>query len=544
VTDHKKNKRNIGDVVDRHLGLFNSAPAQEMNEAEERIFRRLHEATDTADSSPAITFVHRSPKWRRWRTGLLLAGAAMIIFLVIFVRTPLVRSLKPGSDAHAAVESADGGLFRVSGGQALQKGNQIELGEMVRTDGGIGTILALADGSRIEMRPQSTLSLELANDGIRIRLDRGGIIVAAAKQVTGHLYVQTKDVTVSVIGTVFLVNAEEAGSRVAVIQGEVFVQQGAIAKKLLPGEQVTTNPLMESHPVIEQFSWSREAETHIAMLQQSATSQSNPGATVQKKLEFEAASLRELQPGGQPSFFLGCRGIDGLWSYDRDVAGFGGSPDTPQIPQGRCIASTGGMTFIASAYGIPLGRLSGGSPLGFYRLDATAENTATVTTVQLREMLQNLVIDRFKLKAHRYTEERPGYFLVVAKGGPKFKETSGDEELPRPRVLGAFGQGSLPTQVKGKFSLKNFAQFLSSASMANDSRPVVDMTGLTGIYEISLVLHQKPSFGPRGGGGASEMWDPPIGDALEDQLGLRLESAAKIPLEYLAVDHIEKPSEN
>jgi uncharacterized protein (TIGR03435 family) len=57
-----------------------------------------------------------------------------------------------------------------------------------------------------------------------------------------------------------------------------------------------------------------------------------------------------------------------------------------------------------------------------YRLDAKAENTETATTEQLREMLQNLIIDRFKLKAHRYTEERPGYFLVVAKNGPKFKE--------------------------------------------------------------------------------------------------------------------------
>jgi uncharacterized protein (TIGR03435 family) len=517
-----------------------------MNEAEERIFRRLREATHTADSSPAITFVHRSPKWRSWRTGFLLAGAAGVIFLVIFMRIPSVRSVKPGADVHAAVESADGGLFRVPGGQVLQTGNRIEFGEMVRTDGRIGTVLALADGSRIEMRPQSTLSLELANDGIRIRLDSGGIIVTAAKQVTGHLYVQTKDVTVWVVGTVFLVNTEEAGSRVAVIQGEVSVQQGATAKKLLPGEQVATNPLMESHPVIEQFSWSREAETHIATLQQSVTLQSNQAATVQKKLEFEAASLRELQPGGQPSFFLGCRGIDGLWTYDRDVAGFGGSPDTPQIPQGRCIASTGAIIFIASAYGIPVARLSGvGTPLGFYRLDAAAENTATATTFQLREMLQNLVIDRFKLKAHRYTEERPGYFLVLAKGGLKFKETSGDEELPRPRIIGPLGQGSLPTLVKGKFSLKNFAQFLSSASTANDGRPVVDMTGLTGIYDISLMLHQKPPIGPRGGGAAvSDMWDPPIGDALEDQLGLRLESAAKIPLEYLAVDHIEKPSEN
>jgi uncharacterized protein (TIGR03435 family) len=93
--------------------------------------------------------------------------------------------------------------------------------------------------------------------------------------------------------------------------------------------------------------------------------------------------------------------------------------------------------------------------------------------------------------------------------------------------------------------MKNFAQYLSAASVANDGHPVVDRTELFGIYDISLVLHQKPPAGVRGGGAvASEMWDPPIGDALEDQLGLKLEPASKVPLEYLSIDHIEKAAEN
>jgi uncharacterized protein (TIGR03435 family) len=305
---------------------------------------------------------------------------------------------------------------------------------------------------------------------------------------------------------------------------------------------------MESHPVIEQFAWSREAEAHAATLQQSAapTSQSTSSSPVPKKLEFEAASLRQLERGAQPGFFLACRGVDGVWSYEKDVAGFGGPVDLPTIPQGRCIGSEGVSLFIAGAYNIPSERVSGGDFFGFYRLDAKAENTETATTVQLREMLQNFVNDRFKLKAHRYTEERPGFFLVVAKGGPKFKETSGDEELPRPRVVGWQGPGTgMPYLIKGKFRMKNFAQYLSSASGANDDRPVVDRTELLGLYDITLTLRQKPPVGPRGGRAiASDMWDPPLGDALEDQLGLRFESAAKIPLEYLSIDHIEKPSEN
>jgi uncharacterized protein (TIGR03435 family) len=475
-----------------------------------------------------------------------IIAAVAILVVIVFTRTRSLRTTKHDVSVYAVVELADGGLFRISSGQALHSGNRIEAGDRLRTDGGVGTVLALADGSRIEMRPQSSLSLEQANDGIRIRLDNGGIIVTAATQRTGHLYVQTKDVMVSVVGTVFLVNTEEAGSRVAVIQGEVYVQQGTTAKKLLPGEQVATNPLMESHPVIEQFSWSHEAETHVATLQQSAVSESTQSTPITRRLEFEAASLRALEPGAFPGGFLGCKGVDGMWSYDRDVAGFGGPADPPSVPQGRCIGSGNVTRFLAAAYGIPVSRVSSNEKeLWLYRLDAKAGNTESATTGQLREMLQNLMLDRFKLKAHRYTEEKSGYFLVVAKGGPKFQETSGDEEMPRPRV-GPFGQGSLPYLIKGKFRLKNFAQFLSSASVANNGRPIVDRTELSGLYDISLTLHQTPSVGVRGGGGAvtSEMWDPPLADALEDQLGLRLESAAKVPLEYLSVDHIERPSEN
>src|SRR5215475_1369023 len=96
-------------------------------------------------------------------------------------------------------------------------------GAVFGTDGGI---LTLRDGSRLEIRPMSGLSLERAADGLLIRLDKGTVIVSAAKQPRGHLYVQTKDMTVSVVGTVFVVKAEEFGSRVAVVEGKVEVQQG------------------------------------------------------------------------------------------------------------------------------------------------------------------------------------------------------------------------------------------------------------------------------------------------------------------------------
>ena len=130
-------------------------------------------------------------------------------------------------------------------------------GPELYTAGAAGEQVTLADGSQIEMRAQAELTVEREDDGLGIRLRRGDIIVSAAKQRTGHLYVHTTDMTISVVGTVFLVNAASDGSRVAVIEGEVRVRergtplrrsgrQGAVDTRLRPGEQLATSPTIAS----------------------------------------------------------------------------------------------------------------------------------------------------------------------------------------------------------------------------------------------------------------------------------------------------------
>ena len=89
--------------------------------------------------------------------------------------------------------------------------------------GADGLQVTLADDSRVEMRAHAEMSVDRASDGIQIDLKTGDIIVTAARQRDGHLYVRTKDMTVAVDGTVFLVNAGQQGSRVGVIEGEVRV---------------------------------------------------------------------------------------------------------------------------------------------------------------------------------------------------------------------------------------------------------------------------------------------------------------------------------
>src|SRR5262249_32027438 len=125
----------------------------------------------------------------------------------------------------------------------------------------------------------------------------GSIIVNAAKQAAGrHLYVQTRDVTVSVVGTVFLVKADDNGSRVAVIQGEVRVQQGAVEKRLQPGEQASSNPKLQELEFFEEIGWSREAAAHLSMLHesvaQSLAARQNSRGGASGGPQFEEASVR------------------------------------------------------------------------------------------------------------------------------------------------------------------------------------------------------------------------------------------------------------
>ena len=105
-------------------------------------------------------------------------------------------------------------------------------GVRVYAAGNDGLQVTLADDSRVEMRAHAEMTVGRASDGIQIDLKTGDIIVTAAEQHDGHLYVRTKDMTVAVDGTVFLVNASQDGSRVGVIEGEVRVREGEPGKRV------------------------------------------------------------------------------------------------------------------------------------------------------------------------------------------------------------------------------------------------------------------------------------------------------------------------
>ncbi len=248
-----------------------------MNDPRDETLKR--EIEEALAVNPSAEFVDRMrrrhatiPITSAWKLQQRLLLAAAIIVVAILIPAVIFRnygSHGTTNAAHAVVETGDGSLSSAGQARPFQHGQQIEYGDIVHSSGGAGAVITLADGSRVEMRTESEISLKPAADGVQISLNSGSVIVSAAKQRSGHLYVQTRDCTVSVVGTVFLVTADAMGSRVAVIQGEVHVQQGPTLNALLPGQQIATASSMKALPVAEEIGWSRFAAAHLILLKES-----------------------------------------------------------------------------------------------------------------------------------------------------------------------------------------------------------------------------------------------------------------------------------
>jgi FecR protein/Protein of unknown function (DUF3352)/Putative zinc-finger len=203
------------------------------------------------------------------RTTAILATAAALIAAIALQQAGYLNFLLPVVDVNAMARTIDGRLYRIAdlNMDPVQAGSALKAGEAVRTAAGSRAVVELADGSRIEMRERSQLSLTGTHDGVRINLERGSVIVEAAKQRNGHLYVGTEDCTVSVVGTVFAVSTGVKGSRVSVLEGEVQVAQPSSAQQAVhPGEQITTTANLTPVSIQDEISWSRNVDTYLALL--------------------------------------------------------------------------------------------------------------------------------------------------------------------------------------------------------------------------------------------------------------------------------------
>jgi hypothetical protein len=205
---------------------------------------------------------------RGFRVGqwAMAAAAAVVVGIVALA---LVNGVFPGQQAvRASVENVDGSLYSVSGEQVriIPAGYKIRSGEEIRTAKGSNAVVRLLDGSLVEMAERSDLSVSREWKGTTIRLDGGHIIVQAAKQHNGRLYVATDDCLVSVKGTIFSVNHGTKGSRVAVVEGVVRVAYGDRTTDLNAGDEETSSPSLSKVPIQNEIAWSRNSAKYLALL--------------------------------------------------------------------------------------------------------------------------------------------------------------------------------------------------------------------------------------------------------------------------------------
>jgi uncharacterized protein (TIGR03435 family) len=264
--------------------------------------------------------------------------------------------------------------------------------------------------------------------------------------------------------------------------------------------------------------------------------------------KFEVASVKPNHSGDQRMFI-------------RNLPG--GRFATENIPLNQ---------LVAFAYGIRDYQISGlpaWADSDRYDIQAKAENltpeeAAPITRMlsdaemedrskKLRAMLQDLLADRFALKAHPETRQMPVYELVVAKGGSKLIEAKEDApplvdppggggsageppRVPFRAPLMRMGRGQLTGQELGIGALTMQLSILLG-------RTVIDKTGLTGKYDFKLTWTPDESRTATTNPDVPSESGPSLITAIQEQLGLKIEPQ-RGPVKIIVIDHIEKASQN
>jgi uncharacterized protein (TIGR03435 family) len=208
-------------------------------------------------------------------------------------------------------------------------------------------------------------------------------------------------------------------------------------------------------------------------------------------------------------------------------------------PQGITFGGLNLGFIISEAYGFPPGRvvipesvpketLFGPYSEGY---DIIAKADHPVSKDQLRLMLQSLLADRFMLTLHKEARTRPLYKLIVAKDGPKFETAEPGGSLQVFRSPEGF--------VFRNAEIMRLCAYLSGQV----DRTVVDDTSLKGVYNLTVKLPEEE--GPRVKSDGRSPDSPSTALFVEalKRLGLQL-IAERGPVEYLVIDHVDKPSEN
>ena len=212
------------------------------------------------------------------------------------------------------------------------------------------------------------------------------------------------------------------------------------------------------------------------------------------------------------------------------------SPGRVNLPHFRL------KNLIPMAYGVQPFLISGGPDwLQTEPYDITGElpssGGAPPPQSKTMEALQVLLEERFKLRLHRESNIMPLYELTVSKSG--FKPEDG-ADLPE-SAGGGYASREEIRLVRRKSPISSIVPFISLQLQT----PLVDRTGLTGLYSFVLVWRRDPAPPPEPGSPVPQInpEEAAMIAALRSQLGLELQKG-KGPVEVLVIDSAERPSGN
>jgi uncharacterized protein (TIGR03435 family) len=269
---------------------------------------------------------------------------------------------------------------------------------------------------------------------------------------------------------------------------------------------------------------------------------------------FEVASVKPCKDGGSGGrngggdrppgrLHVNCETVTDLIRDAYDLLANGRMPHGTISRNSRTVPIEGGPGWINSER---------------YYIDAKAEGPQTQEMMR-GPMMRTVLEDRFKLKIRRETRQGPVYELKVAQGGPKLEPVENGSCTPvedfdfrklapgqKPSLI---CNGAMVQNGKLAFLAMSIADFCQNLTWNALDRPAIDKTGIAGKFNFHLEFapdEAAPNLHSAGVDPAAAPLDtagPSVFTALQQQLGLKLERATG-PIEFLIIDHVEKPSEN
>jgi uncharacterized protein (TIGR03435 family) len=173
-----------------------------------------------------------------------------------------------------------------------------------------------------------------------------------------------------------------------------------------------------------------------------------------------------------------------------------------------------------------------------FDIDGEIDGDGVPNDRQWKIAVQKLLIERFQLQIHREKREMPAFALMIARGGSKL--TPGDGNVKARQVMALVGT---PGQtMHGFFVNTSIGEFAGEMQRLLTDRPIVDETGLTGVYNIQIAFTREDPV-VLGTTELPETAPPNLLEALQQQLGLKLKGT-KASVDVIVIDHTELPAAN